>query len=394
MFNKASLVALMLLVAAPLARAADGGLASVADAIVAQGDVLARDYRPETGQATSDAFSDLYFDVFEGRGLEAAIGRRDADRKAALESLFSQLISQSAKGAAPEAIAGVWTDLRRGMEEEKAHYSDAAAEAGWWPAFVQAFLILLREGVEALLVVGALIAYVQRTGARGTLPALYFGIVAALVASGATAWAVRTSVLGLSGREMEAVEGVTMLIAAGVLLYVGNWLFSKRDAERWQAYIKVHVDKAVASGSGLAMGAAAFLAVYREGAETVLFYQALLAEQPNAGSGVVAGFGVAALALLVLFYGMKVLGLRLPLKLFFTATAGLLMALAFIFVGKGIVELQVIRWVSATPVDGMGPLSWLGVFPTVESLAAQAVFLALVAGTLAVPVLRRAKAGA
>lgn len=393
MFNKVFLIALTFLAALP-AKAAETDFSAVAAAIVAQGDALVQDYRPEAGQATSDSFSDLYFDVFEGRGLEGAIGRRDADRKAALESLFSRIISQSAKAAAPDAVAAAWQDLRRGMEEEKALHAGNAAGEGWWPAFVQAFLILLREGVEALLVVGALIAYVQRTGARGTLPALYFGIAAALMASAITAWAVRASVLGLSGREMEAVEGVTMLIAAGVLLYVGNWLFSKRDAERWQAYIKTHVDKAVASGSGLAMGAAAFLAVYREGAETVLFYQALLAEQPNAGSGVVAGFGAAALALVALFYGMRVLGLRLPLKLFFTATAGLLMALAFIFVGKGIVELQVIRWVSATPVDGMGPLSWLGVFPTVESLAAQAVFLALVAGTLAVPALRRAKAGA
>lgn len=393
MFNRVILIALTFLAALP-AKAAETDFSAVAAAIVAQGDALVQDYRPEAGQATSDGFSDLYFDVFEGRGLEGAVGRRDADRKAALESLFSRIIGQSAKGAPADAVAAAWQDLRRGMEEEWAHYSGAAAGAGWWPAFVQAFLILLREGVEALLVVGALIAYVQRTGARGTLPALYVGIVAALMASGLTAWAVRASVLGLSGREMEAVEGVTMLIAAGVLLYVGNWLFSKRDAERWQAYIKTQVDKAVASGSGFAMGAAAFLAVYREGAETVLFYQALLAEQPDAGSGVVAGFGGAALALVALFYAMKALGLRLPLKLFFTATAGLLMALAFIFVGKGIVELQVIRWVSATPVDGMGPLSWLGVFPTVESLAGQAVFLALVAGTLAVPVLRRAKAGA
>lgn len=380
---KGLLFALLALLALAWPGAARADLAAVAETLLNRGEAAVAAYDPADGLATSDVFSDLYFDVFEAQGLEAAIGRRDGARKADLESRFSTVIGIAARNGEASALLAAWIDLRRGLAEERDHYAGDVPDEGLWAPFVQAFLILLREGVEALLVVGALIAYVQRVGAREQLPGLYAGIGSALVASGLTAWAVRASVLGLDGRALEAVEGVTMLIAAGILLYVGHWLLSKRDAERWQGYIRSQVDRAVASGSGLALSATAFLAVYREGAETVLFYQALMADRPDAGGAVAGGFIVAAVVLAGLFVAVRALGLSLPLKQFFTATAVLLVGLAFVFVGKGIVELQVIRWLPVTPVDAVPTVGWLGVFPTAESLLAQGLFLVL-AGTLTI----------
>jgi high-affinity iron transporter len=372
---------LSLLLAAPTGSAlADRtGLPEVADKMVERGDALVAAYDPSDGFSTSDGFSDLYFDVFEGGGLEAAIGRRDAGRKAEIESYFSRIISASAKGAAEPEITEGWQKLRRALLEERALFAAAPAASSWLSTGIQAFLLLLREGVEALLVVGALIAYVQRAGGGRALPVLYGGIVAALVASVATAVIVRVSVVGLDGRALEAVEGVTMLLAAAVLLYVGHRMLARREAERWQGYIRRKVDTAVESGSGLALGAAVFLAVYREGAETVLFYHALLADAHGTEGAAVLGFLAAAVVLAALFMAVRTLGLRLPLKPFFTLTAALLLGLAFIFVGKGIVELQVIRWLPTTPVQSMPQLPWIGVFPTVEGLAAQAAFV-LIAG--------------
>ncbi len=367
-------------------------LASVAALLITQGDQAVAAYDPTNGIDTSDLFSDLYFDVFEGQGLEVAIGLRDGARKGDLESRFSVSLSLAAGGAAFGDVQAAWKDLRQGLAEEENFYTaNREDDGGWWPSFVQAFLILLREGVEALLVVGALITYVKRIGTKSQLNGLYTGIILALVASGFTAWAVRMSVLGLNGRSLEAVEGITMLVAAGVLFYVGHWLFSKREAERWQGYIKDKVDKAVISGSGFALSSAAFLAVYREGAETVLFYQALLSDRPDGLQAIAAGFVAAAFALAVIFVAIRVLGLRLPLKLFFTATAGLLSLLAFIFIGKGIVELQVIRWITATPLTGIPQIGWLGVFPTMESILAQATFLALIIWGVIVPATRKAR---
>ena len=369
------------LLAAPVATAlADrAGLADVADAVVAKGDALVGAYEPADGLSTSDGFSDLYFDVFEGGGLEAAIARRDGARKAQIESHFSRIISTSARGAAGHEIKDGWGQLRQAILEERALYAAPPAAATWLSTGIQAFLLLLREGVEALLVVGALIAYVQRAGGGRAMPMLYGGIVAALVASVVTAVVVRASVAGLDGRALEAVEGITMLLAAAILLYVGHWMLARREAERWQGYIRRKVDAAVETGGGLALAAAVFLAVYREGAETVLFYQALLADAHGAEGAAVLGFLAAAAVLAALFMAVRTLGLRLPLKPFFTLTAALLLALAFIFVGKGIVELQVIRWLPTTPVEGMPQLPWIGVFPSFEGLSAQAAFI-LIAG--------------
>jgi high-affinity iron transporter len=372
---------LPLLLAAPAgsASAEQSRLAEVAETLIDEGEALAAGYDPVAGIDTSDAFSDLYFDVFEGGGLEAAIGRRDAGRKAEIESYFSRIISASARGADKQAVADGWQTLRQALVEERALHAGAPAASSWLATAIQAFLLLLREGVEALLVVGALIAYVQRAGGGRALPMLYGGIVAALVASLATAGVVRASVIGLDGRALEAVEGITMLLAAAVLLYVGHWMLARREAERWQNYIRHKVDAAVETGSGLALAAAAFLAVYREGAETVLFYHALIADAQGTEGAAVLGFLAAAIVLAALFVAVRSLGLRLPLKPFFTVTAALLLGLAFIFVGKGIVELQVIRWLPTTAVEGMPQLPWIGVFPSVEGLAAQAAFV-LIAG--------------
>ena len=375
------------LLAAPLGNALAGqaGLPDVADMLVEQGDALAATYEPSNGFSTSDGFSDLYFDVFEGGGLEAAIGRRDAGRKAEIESYFSRIISASAKGASEPKIIETWRTLRHALIEERAHYAAAPSATSWLATAFQAFLLLLREGVEALLVVGALIAYVQRAGGGRAMTMLYGGIVAALVASLLTAGIVRASVTGLDGRALEAVEGMTMLLAAAVLLYVGHWMLARREAERWQGYIRHKVDAAVETGSGLALAAAAFLAVYREGAETVLFYHALIADAQGTESAAVLGFLAAAMVLAALFMAVRTLGLRLPLKPFFTLTAAMLLGLAFIFVGKGIVELQVIRWVPTTVVQGVPQLPWIGVFPSVEGLAAQAAFILIAGAGLLMP---------
>ena len=375
------------LLAAPLCSALAGQteLPDVADMLVEQGDALAASYEPSDGLSTSDGFSDLYFDVFEGGGLEAAIGRRDGGRKAEIESYFSRIISASAKGADGQEITEGWRKLRQALLEERAIFAAAPAASSWLSTGIQAFLLLLREGVEALLVVGALIAYVQRAGGGRAMPMLYGGIVAALVASVVTAIVVRASVIGLDGRALEAVEGITMLFAAAVLLYVGHWMLARRESERWQGYIRRKVDTAVETGSNLTLAAAVFLAVYREGAETVLFYQALLADAHGTEGAAVLGLLAAAIVLAGLFMAVRTLGLRLPLKPFFTLTAALLLGLAFIFVGKGIVELQVIRWLPTTAVPGMPRLPWIGVFPSFEGLAAQVAFILIASFGLLLP---------
>ncbi len=248
------------------------------------------------------------------------------------------------------------------------------ADGGYWGTFTQSFLILVREGFEAMLVIAALIASLHRAGATDKVRVVHIGIACALIASLLTAWA-SSAVVEDDGPGKELMEGGTLLLAAAVLFYCSYWLFARREAARWQSYVQQRVDRALSGGRLFALGFAAFLAVYREGAETVLFLHALSAGGPERLSPLLAGIGVAMVALWGLYVAMRAMSTRLPLGVFFTATAGLLYTLAVTFAGKGVVELQNAKALSITPLEGWPSIDWLGLFPTAEGAAAQAILI-------------------
>jgi high-affinity iron transporter len=178
-------------------------------------------------------------------------------------------------------------------------------------------------------------------------------------------------VFQISGAGQEALEGLTMLFAAVVLFYVSYWLISKSEAARWQAFINSQINQALSRGSTFALGLAAFLAVYREGAETVLFYQALAGQADSQWQPLIVGFGLATVSLLLLYKAMQAASFKLPLGLFFSVTAALLYYLAVSFAGNGVLELQEAGWVGITPIEGGLTITWLGLYPSMESVAAQ-----------------------
>jgi high-affinity iron transporter len=189
--------------------------------------------------------------------------------------------------------------------------------------------------------------------------------------------------LRASGAAAELIEGIAMLLATVVLFFVSYWLISKAEADRWQKYIQGKVKVALARGSTMALAGAAFLAVYREGVETVLFYQALLASADSLHV-VVAGFAVGLVLLAILYVAFMHLGMRIPMRQFFLATSILLYYLAFVFAGKGVRELQEAGVVGVTPLGGVPTIDLLGIYPTVETLAAQAVLLVCLVYAIAV----------
>jgi high-affinity iron transporter len=245
-----------------------------------------------------------------------------------------------------------------------------------WEAFVQSFLIILREGFEAILVVGAVVAFLLKTGHRERLRSIWIGIAAALAASAITAVGLRT-VLKAIPASQEIIEGVTLLIAVAVLFSVSYWLISRVEAAKWQQFIKEKVNNALDHGGGRALAFVAFLAVYREGAETALFYQALFNEGSNVvmpiSLGIAAGFAVLAVVF-TLFYRF---GVKIPLRPFFSVTSVLLYYMAFVFMGTGVRELQEGNAISITPIPGLPTVGALGFYPTWETMVAQLVLLAL-----------------
>lgn len=379
MFHRIRLLFAALLLIAAVAQSAhaadDPDYAAVTATIVQRADAAVAAYDSSQPELTGSEFSLLYFEVFEASGMEFALGRQDSELLLAIELRFGQIIRQAMKRESQAQLAGVWAELRPLLERGAHQLSAAPAATGFVEHALQAAIIVLREGAEAMLVIAAFATYLRRSGQHGHLAALWAGVGLALTASLATAWAFNT-LLANAGAAREAIEGACLLAAAGLLAWVSLWIYSRREALNWQAYLKDQLASAAAAGSGWAMGATAFLAVYREGAETVLFLLALTGGQAPAGAAW-TGAGAAVLVLAAVWFVLRGSAMRLPVKPFFTVTALLLFVLAVSFAGKGVLELQVAGWADMTRMDGLPEWPLLGMFPTLETLGAQLVLLAL-----------------
>ena len=251
-----------------------------------------------------------------------------------------------------------------------------------YEAFVQSFLIILREGFEAILVIGAVVAFLLKTGHRERLRDIWSGVAFGLLASAVTAVVLKT-VLGAMPASREIIEGLTLLVAVAVLFSVSYWLISRVEAAKWQQFIREKVNNALAHGGGKALAFVAFLAVYREGAETALFYQALFDEGPHVVLPISLGILVGFAALAVIFTLFYRYGVRIPLRPFFSVTSVLLYYMAFVFMGKGVRELQEGNAMPITLIPGFPHVEALGLYPTWQTVLAQLLLLGLFVFALA-----------
>jgi high-affinity iron transporter len=290
-----------------------------------------------------------------------------------LETAFASLRTRAAGGATPAELAALRRQLDAGLENAERVLSDQGSPLN---LFVQSFIILLREGLEAILIVGALMTFLSKMGASHRKRDIHIGVGAAVGASLLTAVALET-IFVLSPAHREALEGGTMVLATAVLFYVSYWLLSKMEVVKWNQFVKSKVQDALDSGSALALASAAFLAVYREGFETVLFYKALFVAGGNGTMPVVAGILAGSVVLVAVYIAINRFGVRLPLKPFFAITSAFLYYMAFVFAGKGIAELQEGDLIGTTIVSWAPRIPALGIYPTAESLGAQAVLILL-----------------
>src|SRR5579863_2454431 len=260
------------------------------------------------------------------------------------------------------------------------------------PYFLYSSGILLREGLEALLVIIALVAGTREAGQAARARDVYAGGLLAVGVSIALAWAVNHLI---GDNTSDTLEGIFQLTAAATLFYVSSWITAKSQAHQWNSFIKAQLDAAKRNrGPSIALGLTAFLAVMREGAETIVFFQALVAgateraERHAVFLGVVAG----AIGLAAIFLCLRSLVSRIPIGAFFSATSVLLYALAVIFVGQGIASFQESGVMSATFVNHLPTLPMFGFFPTVQTMGAQALLILLAAAAAFVPMARKPQA--
>ena len=327
--------------------------------------------------ASSRAF-DAYM-TFEQ--VERPVRAKNPGLAADLEAGFASLRTRVAGGATGAELDRIRRQLDADLENAERTLADQPSALN---LFIQSFVILLREGFEAILLVGALMTFLARMGAAHRKRDIHIGVGAAAVASLLTAFALETIFQPTSAKR-EALEGLTMALATVVLFYVSYWLLSKMEVAKWNHFVKSKVQDALTSGSGLALASAAFLAVYREGFETVLFYKALFVTggSPAATMPILAGILLGSLIMVVVYLAINRFGLRLPLKPFFGVTSGFLYYMAFVFAGKAVAELQEGGMISTTIVLGAPRVPALGIYPTVESLLAQGLLVALLLLALA-----------
>ena len=241
--------------------------------------------------------------------------------------------------------------------------------------FTASFIILLREGLEALLVVLALFTILVRSEHKQGRKYLHIGWISALVA-GFLTWYAAEYLIEISGASREIMEGVAALLAAVILLFVGFWMHSKSKAGQWQSYIKQNINHKLKAGSLWGIAGLSFITVYREVFETVLFYQSLILQtQSGQHLSLLTGFlfGLFILALiawLVIKYSVK-----MPLAKFFSSTSYIILILAFVLMGKAVAALQEAAVITASTFPLNISFDWLGIYPTWQGLSAQLLVL-------------------
>ncbi|WP_313187040.1 FTR1 family iron permease [Lacrimispora sp.] len=324
-------------------------------------------------KAAKDQVDVAYYSYYEKLGFEKTVmAHISGNRAATVEYQFSFAKKAINAGSSNGEVRASLDELIKLLRED-ANQLDGKKESAV-SVFRSSLLIITREGFEAILIVGAIIAYLIKSGNKQKTGAVYWGSLVALGASVLMAF-ILNSLSGASGANQEITEGVTMLIAVVVLFYVSNWMVSKAESAVWTGYIEGKVQSSITKGSMFSLAFAAFLAVFREGAETILFYQALLAGTKTYINMVWAGLGVGCLALVVIYLLIRFMSIKLPLKPFFLGTSILMFVMSITFVGSGIKELQEGNVIGVTPVPGISSVDILGIYPTLETLIPQVVLL-------------------
>lgn len=349
----------------------------VADRIAAVVDQSVEIYKTGDYEGARDLVNNAYYGLYEAEGLENVLRTTVSSKDTNVtEFQFYKLKRSMKNGETIEEVQKEADDLKRMVYDNVKALEHAHGGTGW-AAFLPAFLILIREGIEAILVLAAIIAYLQRSDNGKYLGTVYNWSIAAIIASFASAYIFVTVLdANTGGMSREVLEGGTALLAVVVLLGTSAWLGGKADTQTWKKYIDGLVEHSVSEGTARALGFAAFLAVYREGAEVILFYQALFNNAAADVQMIWAGFGAGCIALVGIYYGITKGVLRIPLRPFFLFTSGLMFLLAVTFAGSAIKELQEGGLLPITQLDNFPvQIDILGLYPTVETLGLQLVIL-------------------
>ena len=347
------------------------------------------------GRGGADLVNKAYYGYYEKLGFEKTVmAAISGNRVSQVENQFKVVRQAMVDGADISEITADAEDLKSMLTEDAAVLDGGAAasvnplKAFFTGSFGQAFIILLREGLEAILVVAAIIAYLVKAGMRDRIKLIYAGLVLGLVGSGVVA--VLFAVLYDSAdSHQEILEGVVALVAMAMLLFTSNWMLSKSSVSAWNAYVRDKTESSISTGGFWALASLSFLAVFREGAETVLFYEALFTMNPSGSASIWQGFAAAAVCLVLIFLLIRFTSVKIPLRPFFAITSIIMAVLVVIFAGGGVHALIEGDLVPASYLPGWPTYDYLGLYPYKQTLIAQAVMTAVVIVLFVISAVRR-----
>lgn len=317
------------------------------------------------------------FDIYlrDVEPVEARLRAADSRLVSAIEAGFVHLRADMRDGAGAAQVARTAEALDARLVEAESLLLQKEGSASF--AFFASAFILLREGIEAVLLIAAMLGLLRKMGRPEAARSLHLGWATALAAGVAT-WIFARSIIQITAAGRELVEGITGLLASATLAYTSYWILSRADSKRWLDFLKAQMAAAISTKGRTALFGLAFLAVYREAFETVLFYEALLKDNAGFTSAIAMGAGVGALALLVAMVAIFKLSAKLPIRQFFTISGGFLYFLAFVFAGKGVHALIEGGYLDPRPI-AMPALESIGIFADAQTLSLQVFFVAAVA---------------
>ena len=330
-----------------------------------------------------------YYGYYEKLGFEKTVmSAISGDRVSVVENQFKVVRKAMVSGASASEIRSAADTLISYIQEDAATLDGGAAQsispvkAFFTGSFGQALIILLREGLEAILVVAAIIAYLIKAGMKDRVKHIYAGIALGLIGSGIVA-VLFAFLYNSASAHQEILEGVVALVAMGMLLFTSNWMLSKSSVESWNRYIKDRTEASISDGGFWALASLSFLAVFREGAETVMFYEALFTMDPGGAASIWQGFAVGVVLLVAIFLLIRFTSVKIPLRPFFAVTSFLMAVLVVIFAGGGAHALYEGDLIPGTYVPGWPTYDYLGIYPYRETLGFQ-VFMLLIVIVLSV----------
>jgi high-affinity iron transporter len=335
-----------------------------------------------------------YLDSYEK--VEIPLRPIDPDFTLDMEIKFAELRNLIQSNAGYEQVVKKTSEIKSGLDESERLVSGTGIVAPSI-AFSTSFSIIFREGLESALIIGAIITYLEASRNQRFKKHVYYGIIMAAAATAVT-WFIAQYIIEISGTSRELIEAIAGISAVVVLFWVSFWVLNKIETKRWIEFVKAKVWKATTTGSVMVFVMLSFFTVYREGFETVLFYQAILAFARYMEWYVIAGMVLGLAVIIGVALGVRKLGKKLPLRVLFGLTMGIGAYMSIAFMGNAIREFQEVGYISTTHMIGTIPrldinlATMSGIHPTLETVVAQLILLSVyIIGSLYILILQPRK---